>query len=116
MLLLLFAQALAADLGGDEAAARRELDARAAAYRQSRERLRADLLLAIDGPQEAEAIAVLREAAPEELAKAAPDYEPDLRALLADMGALKRIAALAISEQRRRDDEDERDVELLLLA
>ena len=93
----------------------RHVAARARAYRNSRSRLRSDLLLAIDGPQAPEVLEVMREAIPEELERAAPDYEPELKGLLADMSALRKIAEIALADERRRTDEDEEDVELLLL-
>ena len=94
---------------------RQQVQARADAYRASKERLRSDLILAMEGPQESEAIEVLRDAIPAELAKAAPDYEPDLRAMLSDMRSLEHIARLALNEERRRFEEDEEEVEFLLL-
>ena len=93
-----------------------EIEARASAYRRSREKLRADIVLAIDGPQEAEVLEIIRDnLGDERAALAAPDYEPNLRGLLAEMSALRRIAEIAIAEEKRRIDEDESDVELLLL-
>lgn len=93
------------------------VDERALAYRQSRERLRADIVSAMDGPAEPAVLDVIREhLAPEDhVALAAPDYEPELRGLLSQTEALRELAALVIAEERRREDEDEETVELLLL-
>ena len=118
MLILLFASAaehLFQDAGDDEHI-RREVEERAKAYRASRERLRADIVLAIDGPQEAEVLEIIEGTLGDERAAlATPDYEPNLRGLIAEMSALRRIAEIAIAEEKRRIDEDEADVELLLL-
>lgn len=100
----------------EEEEVREEVNARALEYRRNRERLRADIILAMDGPREQEALAVIEEHLGDEReALSAPDYEPELRGLLAEMSALKRIAALALAEEKRRFDEDEEDVEFLLL-
>lgn len=93
-----------------------EIELRTARYRRSKEKLRADIVLAIDGPQEAEVLEIIRDNLGDEReAIATPDYEPNLRGLLAEMSALRRIAEIAIAEEKRRIDEDESDVELLLL-
>lgn len=118
MLIFLLAQSPIFDLhdGGEAERVRDEVIARAKSYRASRERLRADIILAMDGPQEAEVLEVIRENLGDEReALATPDYEPELRGLLAEMSALKRIAAIALAEEKRRFAEDEADVEMLLL-
>ena len=116
MLILLFAQSPVFDLHDADERVRRGVEERALAYRASRDRLRADIILAIDGPQEAEVLEIIREnLGDEQEALSIPDYEPDLRGLLAEMSALKKIAEFALAEERRREDEDEADVELLLL-
>ena len=119
MLLLLFAQGLAGDThdGFDADEVRRRVDERAAEYRRSRERLRADIVLAMDGPQEPQVVALVDAYIGDERAELEkPGYEPELRGLVAEMSGLRRMAELAIAEEKRRFDEDERDVELLLLA
>jgi len=94
-----------------------ETEARAKEYRANRERLRQDIIFAMDGPIEAEVIDLVREhIEPEELAQlSAPDFEPQLRGLLSQTEALRNLAALVLSEHKRQEDEDEEDVEILLL-
>lgn len=95
---------------------RRVVEERALSYRRSREKLRSDIILAMEGPQEAEVLSVVESSLGEEREYLfTPDYEPELRGLLSEMNALKRIAQIALSEQRRRFQEDEEDVEFLLL-
>lgn len=94
-----------------------ETDERARSYRSNREQLRRDILFAMDGPIEAETLDIIREhMEPAEMERlSAPDYEPELRGLLSQTEALRHLAALVLSEQKRQDDEDEEDIEMLLL-
>ena len=91
-----------------------EIEKRIAQYREHREKLRADILLAINGPAPEPVIeALVEHAEPETDVQTGESL--DFGSVLSDMQTLRKLAEFAISEQRRRDDEDEEDVELLLL-
>jgi len=91
-----------------------KIDERAKSYRYDRKKLHEDILFAMDGPIEGEVLDVIRsELEPEDYAKfGTPDYEPELKSLLSQTEALRKIARLVL-EQHEREDED--DVEFLLL-
>ena len=98
-----------------------EVDKRAKEYRSSRERLRDDIVFAMDGPIEGEVLDVIRaELDPEDFAKfGAPDYEPELRGLLSQTEALRKLAMLVLEERARvememAEQDDEESIMLLL--
>ena len=71
----------------------------------------------MDGPAEVEVLDVIRsELEPEDYAKwGAPDYEPELKSLLSQTEALRKIARAVLEEHARQEADDEEDVALLLL-
>ena len=90
-----------------------ELEERVKEYKARHERLREDILFAMDGPQAEEVREVLAEAEP--AMESAEDYASNLSALLAEQSLLREIARFAIAEHQRRLDEDEDDVIALVL-
>jgi len=98
-----------------------EVDARAKLYRSSRERLREDIVFAMDGPAEGEVLDVIRsELEPEDFAKfGVPDYEPELKSLLSQTEALRKIARAVLEEHARIEyemaEQDDEEAIMLLL-
>ena len=97
--------------------AKKDIDERAASYRKNRERLREDILFAMDGPIEGEVLDVIRsELEPEDYAKwGAPDYEPQLKSLMSQTEALRKIAKAVLEEHARQLENDEEEAVMLLL-
>ena len=90
------------------------IDAKVKEYRSEREKLREDIIFAMDGPIEGEVLDVIRsELEPEDYAQfGAEDYEPQLKSLLSQTEALRKIAILVMEERMMQDEED---AEFLLL-
>ena len=96
---------------------KRDIAERAKSYRSDRQKLREDIIFAMDGPIEGEVLDVIRsELEPEDFKNfGAEDYEPQLKSLLSQTEALRSIARLVLEEHERMELQDEDDVEFLLL-
>ncbi len=92
------------------------VDERAKEYKFNRQKLREDIIFAMDGPIEGEVLDVIRsELEPEDFAKfGAVDYEPQLKSLLSQTEALRKIARLVMEEHARQEQDDEEAITLLL--
>lgn len=88
---------------------------RAESYRQDIKNLESDIRSAMGSGAEEGVLDVIREHMdPEERQKlAAPDYEPELKSLLSQTEALRKIARLVMEEEARKQ-EDEEEVALLI--
>ncbi len=93
-----------------------EFRKRAESYRTDKEALAEDIRFALESPIESEVLDVIREnIEPEELkALAAPDYEPELKSLLSQTEALRKIARLVMEEHERQMEADDEEAIMLL--
>lgn len=94
-----------------------EVDARVKAYRLKREKLHEDIRFAMDGPAEAPVLEAIRsELEPEDYEKlGASDFMPELKSLMSQTEALRKIARAVMEEHKRLEDEDDEDSAMLLL-
>ena len=88
-------------------------------YRISRAKLREDIIFAMDGPAEAEVLSAIRPEVTHEELYSAPDFEPELKGLLSQTEALRRIARAVLEERARQEmlaleADDEEAITLLL--
>lgn len=97
---------------------KRDIDDLAKTYKQSRAKLRADIIFAMDGPAESEVLEAIRPEVTQEELVGAPDFEPALAGLLSQTEALRKIAKAVLEERARQfemelEAEDEEAVTIL---